>query len=60
VSTTPEQQAAQKIARAARKAAQARAELNDAIREAREAGLSLRAIAEHAVMSHEHVRRIAP
>lgn len=53
---TPEQ----RVARAARKAASARQELEAAIRDARAAGMSLRAIAAVAQMSHEAVRRIAP
>jgi hypothetical protein len=48
-----------KVARAARKAAAAREELEAAIREARET-LSLRAIAAAAGLSHESVRKIAP
>jgi hypothetical protein len=50
--------AAQKVARAARKAASARADLEAAIREARET-LPLRTIATAAGMSHESVRKIA-
>lgn len=50
----------QKVARAARKAASARHELEAAIREARAAGMSLRAVAEAAGVSYETVRRIAP
>jgi hypothetical protein len=52
---TPEQ----KVARAARKAASARQELDTAIREARAEGLSLRSIAKAADLSPEWVRRIA-
>jgi ribosome-binding protein aMBF1 (putative translation factor) len=51
--------AEQKVARAARKAASARADLDDAIREARAAGLSLRTIAAAANLSPEWVRKIA-
>jgi hypothetical protein len=52
---TPEQ----KVARAARKVALARQELDVAIREAREAGLPLRTIATAANLSPEWVRKIA-
>jgi hypothetical protein len=52
---TPEQ----KVERAARKAALSRQELDDAIREARSAGLSLRTIAKAAGLSPEWVRKIA-
>lgn len=52
---TPEQ----KIVRAARKSALARQELDQAIRDARTAGLSLRTIARAADLSPEWVRRIA-
>jgi len=52
---TPEQ----KVARAARKAASARQELDDAIREARAEGLPLRTIAKAAGLSPEWVRKIA-
>ncbi len=52
---TPER----KVARAARKAASARAELDTAIREARTAGLPLRTIAKAAGLSPEWVRKIA-
>ncbi|HXH87245.1 MAG TPA: hypothetical protein VNI55_01380 [Gaiellaceae bacterium] len=52
---TPEQ----KVARAARKAASARQELDTAIREARGAGLPLRTIAKAANLSPEWVRKIA-
>lgn len=51
--------AEQKVARAAAKAAQARQDLDTAIREARAAGLSLRTIATAAGLSPEWVRRIA-
>ncbi len=49
----------QKVARAARKAASAREDLNVAIREARAAGLPLRTIATAANLSPEWVRRIS-
>jgi DNA-binding Lrp family transcriptional regulator len=48
-----------KVRRAAAKAAQARHGLDEAIREARAAGLSLREIAKAAGLSPEWVRRIA-
>lgn len=48
-----------KVQRAAHKAASAREALDAAIREARAAGHSLRAIGEAAGVSYEHVRRIA-
>ncbi len=51
--------AEQKVARAARKAASAREDLDTAIREARAAGLPLRTIAKAAGLSPEWVRRIA-
>ena len=47
-----------KVQRAARKAALSREGLEQAIREARAAGLSLRTIADATGLSHEHVRRI--
>jgi DNA-binding Lrp family transcriptional regulator len=50
--------AERKVATAARKAAVSRQALDDAIREARGAGLSLRAIASAAGLSPEWVRRI--
>jgi hypothetical protein len=49
----------QQVARAAVKAARARHDLHAAIRAARDAGLSLRAIADAADLSPEWVRRIA-
>ncbi len=49
---------ADKVARAARKAALAREALESAIREAHAEGMSLRLIASMAGMSHESVRRI--
>ena len=52
---TPEQ----KVANAASKAALARQRLDDAIREAKAAGLPLRTIAKAAGLSPEWVRRIA-
>lgn len=48
-----------KVARAAAKAASARAALDEAIREAREAGVPLRVVADAAGVSHEQIRRIA-
>jgi hypothetical protein len=48
-----------KVTRAARKAASARSELDQAIRDARAAGLSLRAIASASGLSREWVRQIA-
>lgn len=48
-----------KVRRAARKAALARQELETAIREARETGTPLRAIATEAGLSPEWVRRIS-
>jgi len=48
-----------KVERAAAKAAVSRQALEAAIREAREAGASLRAVAEAARMSYESIRRIA-
>ncbi len=48
-----------KVERAAAKAAVSREELEAAIREAREAGASLRDVAKAAGMSYETVRRIA-
>ncbi len=50
---------AQKVVRAARKAASARQQMEAAIREARAAGLPLRTVAEAAGVSYETVRRIA-
>jgi hypothetical protein len=52
--------AEQKVARAARKAASARQELDAAIREARAEGLPLRTVAAAAGVSYETIRRIAP
>jgi hypothetical protein len=49
----------ERVARAARKAASARAELEQAIREARKAGVPLRAVASAAGVSYETVRKIA-
>jgi len=46
------------VTRARDKAARARAELEQSIREARAAGLSLREIADLADVSHERVRKI--
>lgn len=54
----PATAAAQKVARAARKAASARQGLYAAIREARAAGLPLRTIAAVAGLSHERIRQI--
>ncbi len=51
--------AEQKVSRAAHKAASARKGLDNAIREARAAGLPLRTIAKAAGMSPESVRTIA-
>jgi hypothetical protein len=51
--------AEEKVAAAAANAAVARADLNTAIREARNEGLSLRAIAKAAGLSPEWVRKIA-
>lgn len=51
--------AEQKVARAAAKAASARQDLDAAIRQAREEGLSLRTIAKAAGLSPEWIRRIA-
>lgn len=48
----------QKVSRAADKAALARQGLDDAIREARAAGLPLRTIAKAAGLSPEWIRRI--
>jgi lambda repressor-like predicted transcriptional regulator len=48
----------QKVAQAAHTAAGARAGLEAAMREANDAGLSLRKIATAAGMSHESVRKI--
>jgi hypothetical protein len=48
-----------RVRRAAQKHAAAREYLDDAIREARADGASLRAVAEEAGLSHEWVRRIA-
>ena len=62
---TPEQKvlratyAEQKVARAAYTAANARTNLDAAIREARAAGLPLRTIAKAAGLSPEWVRKIA-
>lgn len=53
---TPEER---KVARAARTAAATRLELDEAIREARVAGLPLRTIAAAAGLSPEWVRKIA-
>lgn len=50
--------AERKVARAADKAALALQNRDDAIREAREVGVPLRALASAAQMSHESVRRI--
>jgi hypothetical protein len=50
--------AEQKVSRAAQKAASARDDLDNAIREARTAGLSLRTIAKAAGLSPEWVRKI--
>lgn len=47
-----------KVQRAARAAAKAERELNQAIRSARDSGLSLRAIGVAAGLSHEHIRRV--
>lgn len=49
---------AKKVQRAAAKAAAAREGLERAMREAQASGLSLRAIAHAAGMSHEKVRQI--
>jgi hypothetical protein len=47
------------VAKAAERFTRSRVELHDALRDAREAGLSLRAIAEASgVYSHEQVRRL--
>jgi hypothetical protein len=48
-----------RVRRAAAKHAAARDELDDAIRQARADGASLRAVADEAGLSHEWVRRIA-
>lgn len=48
----------QKVSRAARKAASARGELEQAVRAASAAGLSLREIAKAADVSHEQIRRL--
>jgi hypothetical protein len=48
-----------KVQRAAGKAATARNELGQAVREARVAGHSLRVIAEAAGLSHEQIRRLS-
>lgn len=47
-----------KVERAAAKAAHSRAELENAMREAHESGAPLRAIAQAANVSHEHVRSL--
>jgi len=49
---------AQKVERAAKRAAAAQAALVAAMREARESGMALRDVASAAGMSHEQVRRL--
>lgn len=51
--------AEQRVALASKKHEKARSQLNEAIRQARAEGQSLRSIAEAAGLSHEQVRRIA-